>query len=144
MSAGLHPSAAANRPANVCKRPEDRLPEHSKPQQHKPIILLSACPRSGSNYLENLLALHPHCRKSKVPEDFFLANSETLLNFCRSVADSWDDWWLQRLGGASRWEMRWAEAHWRFVDLGREEGGPVRAFGLSLGSPTPEGCRPPA
>ncbi|TMJ65887.1 MAG: sulfotransferase [Alphaproteobacteria bacterium] len=139
MSAGLHPSAAANRPANVCKRPEDRLPEHSEPQQHKAIILLSACPRSGSNYLENLLALHPHCRKSKVPEDFFLANSETLLNFCRSVADSWDDWWLQRLGGASRLAMHVGTALLRFADPGPEEEGPTRDIRLMLRSPTTEG-----
>src|SRR5262249_35857690 len=101
MSAELHAPAPADRLANMRKRHEDRIPEHDeslrhKPTlRHKPIILLSACPRSGSNYLENLLSLHPHCRKSKVPEDFFLANSETLLNFCRSVVDSWDDWWLQ-------------------------------------------------
>jgi hypothetical protein len=139
MSAGLHPPAAANRPANVRKRPEDRVPEPSKSQQHKPIILLSACPRSGSNYLENLLSLHPQCRKSKIPEDFFLANSETLLNFCRSVADSWDDWWVQRLGGPSRLAMHIGTALLRFADPGPEEEGPVSDFRLMLRSPTTEG-----
>ena len=139
MSAGLHPPAAADRPANVRKRAEDRLPEHNKSQRHNPIILLSACPRSGSNYLENLLSLHPQCRKSKVPEDFFLANSETLLNFCRSVADSWDDWWLQRLGGASRLAMHIGAALLRFADPGPEEEGPVSDFRLMLRSPTTEG-----
>src|SRR3974377_678090 len=101
MSGGLSAHATGNRLANYCELLENRVPDHNKSPQSNPIILLSAFPRSGSNYLENLLSLHPQCRKSKVPEDFFLANSETLLNFCRSVADSWDDWWLQRLGGPS-------------------------------------------
>ncbi len=137
MSVGLHPRA--DRPAIDRKRSEDRLREHNKSQRHNPIILLSACPRSGSNYLENLLSLHPQCRKSKVPEDFFLANSETLLNFCRSVAESWDDWWLRRLGGPSRLAMHIGTALLRFADLGPEKEGPVCDFRLVLRSPTTEG-----
>src|SRR5271163_2079961 len=139
MSAGLHAPAAADRLANDYKRPEDRLPEHNESRRHKPIILLSACPRSGSNYLENLLSLHPRCRKSQVPEDFFLANSETLLNFCRSVAESWDDWWLLRLGGSSRLAMHIGTALLRFAELGPEEEGPAGDFRLVLRSPTTEG-----
>ncbi len=140
MSAGLHPPAAADRPATDRRRPEEhRLPEHDKSQQLNPIILLSVCPRSGSNYLEKLLLLHPQCRKSKVPEDFFLANSETLLNFCRSVAESWDDWWLRRLGGASRLAMHIGAALLRFADPGLEQEGRVGDFRLVLRSPTTEG-----
>jgi hypothetical protein len=139
MSAGLHAPAAVDRPANNRQRPEDPLREHNKFQRHNPIMLLSTCPRSGSNYLENLLSLHPQCRKSKVPEDFFLANSETLLNFCRSVAESWDVWWLQRLGGPSRLAMHIGTALLRFADPGPEEGGPIGDFRLMLRSPTTEG-----
>jgi hypothetical protein len=139
MSAGLHAPDAADRQANMRKRHEGRIPEHNESLRHEPIILLSACPRSGSNYLENLLSLHPQCRKSRVPEDFFLANSETLLNFCRSVADSWDDWWLQRLGGPTRLAMHIGTALLRFADPGPEEGGPVGDFRLMLRSPTTEG-----
>jgi hypothetical protein len=137
MSAGLHPPA--DHSASDRKRSEDRLPEDNTSQRHNPIILLSTCPRSGSNYLENLLSLHPRCRKSKVPEDFFLANSETLLNFCRSVADSWDDWWLQRLGGPSRLAMHIGAALLRFADPGPQEEEPVGDFRLMLRSPTTEG-----
>jgi hypothetical protein len=139
MSAGLHPPTIADRPANNREQRDDCLPEHNKAQRHNPIILLSACPRSGSNYLENLLSLHPQCRKSKVPEDFFLANSETLLNFCRSVADSWDDWWLQRLGGPSLLAMHIGAALLRFADPDPEEDGSVSDFRLMLRSPTTEG-----
>ncbi len=139
MSAGLHPPATADRPATDRNRAQDHLPEHNKSQPYNPIILLSACPRSGSNYLENLLLLHPQCRKSKVPEDFFLSNSETLLNFCRSVAESWDVWWLQRLGGASRLAMHIGTALLRFADPGSEEETPAGDFRLVLRSPATEG-----
>src|SRR6516165_10939411 len=121
MSAGQYPPAAAARPANDRERPENRFPDRNNSHRLNPIILLSACPRSGSNYLENLLSLHPQCRRSKVPEDFFLANSDTLLTFCRSVADSWDDWWLQHLGGTSRLAMHIGTALLRFADPVPEE-----------------------
>ena len=55
-----------------------------------PILLISACPRCGSNYLEALLMLHPQCRKASIQEDFFLANGATLISFCQSVVESWD------------------------------------------------------
>src|SRR5712675_1112305 len=139
MSAGLNPHAAADRLADDCELLENRVPDHNKSPRGNPIILLSAFPRSGSNYLENLLLLHPQCRKSKVPEDFFLANSETLLNFCRSVADSWDDWWLRRLGGAPRLAMHIGTALLRFADPGPEAEGQVSDFRLILRSPTTEG-----
>jgi hypothetical protein len=139
MSAELHAPTAAAGPANDCEWFENHVQNQNKPHPHNPIILLSACPRSGSNYLENLLSLHPQCRKSRVPEDFFLANSETLLNFCQSVADSWDDWWLQRLGGPSRLAMHIGTALLRFADPVPEKGAPVSDFRLMLRSPTTEG-----
>jgi len=105
MSAELHtPVSAAVRPAKDYEWPKDNIQDHNKSQLRNPIILLSVCPRSGSNYLEALLSLHLHCRKSRLPEDFFLANSETLLNFCRSVAESWDDWWPSIWAGHPAWQ----------------------------------------
>src|SRR5215469_12428162 len=139
MSAGLYPPAAEARPANDRERAKNRFPDRNNSERPNPIMLLSAYPRSGSNYLENLLSLHPQCRRSKVPEDFFLANSDTLLNFCRSVADSWDDWWLERLGGPSRLAMHIGTALLRFADPGPEEEDAVGDFRLTLRSPTTEG-----
>jgi len=140
MSAELHaPVVATVRPARDCEWPENRIQDHNKSKLHNPIILLSACPRSGSNYLEALLSLHPQCRKSRLPEDFFLANSETLLNFCRSVAESWDDWWLQHLGGTSCLAMHIGTALLRFADPVPEEEAPVSDCRLMLRSPTTEG-----
>ena len=140
MSAELHaPVAATVRPARVCEWSENNIQDHNKSQLNNPIILLSVCPRSGSNYLEALLSLHPQCRKSRLPEDFFLANSQTLLNFCRSVAESWDEWWLKHLGGTSRLVTHIGTALLRFADPGPEEQGSVGDSRLMLRSPTTEG-----
>jgi len=131
--------ATALHSAKDDESPENRIRGHDKSQPNNPIILLSVCPRSGSNYLEALLSLHPHCRRSRLPEDFFLANSETLLNFCRSVAESWDDWWLQHLGGTSRLAVHIGTALLRFADPVPEPEGPVSDCRLMLRSPTTEG-----
>jgi hypothetical protein len=139
VSAAPHLPTGADHPASDREPPENPIPDHNEFQQHNPIILLSACPRSGSNYLEQLLSLHPQCRKSKVPEDFFLANSETLLNFCRSVAESWDDWWSQRLGGPSRLAMHIGTALLRFAEPGPEEEATLGDCRLILRSPSTEG-----
>jgi hypothetical protein len=109
------------------------------PHLSEPIILLSVCPRSGSNYLEALLSLHPNCRKSRLPEDFFLANSETLLQFCRSVAESWDEWWRPRLGGMSRLAAHLGEALLRFADPAPEEEGESGDYRMLLRAPTIDG-----
>lgn len=100
-----------------------------------PIILLAACPRCGSNFLQALIALHPHCRKARVPEDFFLANSATLLRFCRSVVDSWED----PLDGVSGLAAHLGWGLLRFaapIAADRGSSGPHR---LLLRSPTSEG-----
>jgi Sulfotransferase family len=140
VSAELHTSVVtAPHSANDDESSENRILGHDKYQPNNPIILLSVCPRSGSNYLEALLSLHPHCRRSRLPEDFFLANSETLLNFCRSVAESWDDWWRPRLGGPNCLAAHIGTALLRFADPDPEEEAPVNDCRLMLRSPTIEG-----
>jgi hypothetical protein len=99
----------------------------------EPILLLSACPRCGSNYLQALLALHPHCRKARVPEDFFLANSATLLRFCQSVVDSWED----PLDGVAGLAAHLGVGMLRFAEPVTEEVGGAQR--LVLRSPTSEG-----
>jgi protein-tyrosine sulfotransferase len=129
VSPTLHMPAAAAASGSGC----------DEPHRCNPIFLLSVCPRSGSNYLEALLSLHPHCRKSRLPEDFFLANSETLLNFCRSVAESWDDWWRPRLGGSSRLAGHIGEALLRFADPDPQEDGRAGDYRVILRAPTIDG-----
>ncbi len=141
MSAKLRPSvvSTAIHSANDYECPENHIRGHDRSQPNNPIILLSVCPRSGSNYLEALLSLHPQCRKSRIPEDFFLANSETLLSFCRSVAESWDEWWSPRLGGPSQLARHIGTAFLRFADADPEEEESVSDCHLILRSPTTDG-----
>jgi hypothetical protein len=108
------------------------------PALYRPIILLSVMPRSGTNYLSALIALHPDCRPSRIPEDFFLANSSLLIRFCGSVAESWDEWWQSRLGGLPQLARNLGEALLKFADPGLQgEMGPDTR--LVLRSPTLEG-----
>jgi len=100
-----------------------------------PIILLAACPRCGSNFLEALLALHPQCQKARVPEDFFLANSATLLRFCRSVVESWEE----PRDGVSGLAAHLGAALLRFAGPPDYEATPGGACRLLLRSPTSEG-----
>lgn len=104
----------------------------------RPIILLSVLPRSGTNYLSALLALHPQCRQSRIPEDFFLANSALLISFCRSVAESWDEWWRQYLGGVQQLIQTMGKGLLTFADPGPQDEADSGAA-LMLRSPSIEG-----
>ena len=106
-----------------------------------PIILLSARARSGSVYLEALLSLHPGCRKGRVPEDFFLANSATLLNFCRSLTESWEaDWYLRdRAGDIADLAASFGEAMLRLVVPRESASGEDGDYRLLLRSPATDG-----
>ena len=43
-----------------------------------PIFVHGILGRSGTNYLTEMLALHPACAVSRIPEDWLLAKSECL------------------------------------------------------------------
>ena len=107
----------------------------------EPIILLAPCQRSGSHYLEALLALHPACRKSLIPEDFFLANSATLINFCRSLTESWEpDWCLDdRAGDTARLAAGFGAVLLQFVDPVAPEVAPPDDCRLLLRTPAGDG-----
>jgi Sulfotransferase family len=63
--------------------------------QADPIFILGIMPRSGTNYLWDLLGLHPQCAPARAPirEDFFLEASDHLLAYTREVRDRWDPMW---------------------------------------------------
>lgn len=100
-----------------------------------PIVLLSACPRCGSNYLQALIALHPHCRTSRVAEDFFLANGAILLRFCQSVVESWDD----PVADVSCLAAHLGAGLLRFAQPSEDDSEGVSPNRLLLRSPTSEG-----
>lgn len=60
-----------------------------------PIFILGIMPRSGTNYLWDLLCLHPRCAPARSPirEDFFLESSDPLVVYTRAVRDRWDPIW---------------------------------------------------
>jgi protein-tyrosine sulfotransferase len=64
-------------------------------QRAGPIFILGILPRSGTNYLWDLLRLHPSCAAARSPvrEDLFLEHSDLLEDFVGSVRASWDPRW---------------------------------------------------
>lgn len=60
-----------------------------------PIFIHGILPRSGTNFLWDLLLLHPDCAPAVEPvhEDLFLERSDHLVAFARSVRGAWDPAW---------------------------------------------------
>lgn len=59
-----------------------------------PIFILGIMHRSGTNYLEKLLRLHPDCDSGgPVWEDYLVAHSHLIVNYARSVYNTWDPGW---------------------------------------------------
>ena len=58
------------------------------------MFILGILPRSGTNFLYNLLMLHPDCAPpDPVWEDFLLRHSDLLLEYAQKVAAEWDPNW---------------------------------------------------
>jgi protein-tyrosine sulfotransferase len=60
-----------------------------------PIVIHGILPRSGTNYLWDLLLLHPDCARAREPvnEDLFLEQSDLLVSFAERVRASWHPIW---------------------------------------------------
>ncbi|MPZ73147.1 MAG: hypothetical protein GEU74_07940 [Nitriliruptorales bacterium] len=60
-----------------------------------PIFIHGILPRSGTNFLWELLLLHPHCAPPRQPvrEDLFLDHSDHLVRFADEVRAAWDPMW---------------------------------------------------
>lgn len=65
----------------------------SKSESSDPIFIAGIMTRSGTNFLYNLLCLHPLCRgvtlKDVMPEDHLLACSNLLERYARNVGSHW-------------------------------------------------------
>jgi protein-tyrosine sulfotransferase len=63
--------------------------------QREPIFIHGILPRSGTNYLCDLLLLHPDCGRGRDPvrEDLFLDHSDHLVAFARDARNAWDPRW---------------------------------------------------
>jgi Sulfotransferase family len=61
----------------------------------RPVLILGLTPRTGTNYLWDLLRLHPGCAGGREPvrEDFFLEHAGLLAEFVSVVRSRWDPAW---------------------------------------------------
>jgi hypothetical protein len=62
---------------------------------NRPILIFGLTPRTGTNYLWDLLCLHSACAPGREPirEDFFVECSDLLTDFVGSVRSRWDPTW---------------------------------------------------
>jgi hypothetical protein len=60
-----------------------------------PVFIFGLTPRTGTNYLWDLLCAHPSCAPGREPvrEDFFLEHADLLADFVRTVPLRWDPSW---------------------------------------------------
>lgn len=60
-----------------------------------PIFILGIAPRSGTNYLHDLIRMHPECelQSSVLEEDFLVANAPLLLRYAENVSRTWKNKW---------------------------------------------------
>jgi protein-tyrosine sulfotransferase len=76
--------------------PETEPTEPGSPEARaEPILIHGILPRSGTNYLWDLVLLHPDCAAGLEPirEDLFLAHSDHLVAFGEAVREAWDPRW---------------------------------------------------
>lgn len=60
-----------------------------------PIFIAGITHRSGTNFLSNLLGLHPDCiQPKKLHEDWFLASSRLLVEYLSRTAEEWNTEWF--------------------------------------------------
>ena len=60
-----------------------------------PVLIFGLTPRTGTNYLWDLLRMHPACAGGREPirEDFFVEHAGRLDDFVREVRGRWDPAW---------------------------------------------------
>lgn len=63
--------------------------------QADPIFILGVMPRSGTNYLWDLICSHPDCAPAREPihEDLFLQHADVLEAYIATVQRAWDPAW---------------------------------------------------
>src|SRR3979409_629177 len=81
----MYLSSSASMPETSC----------SSPTVPTPIFILGIAHRSGTNYLHDLIRLHPACEpaSSVLEKVFALANAHLLLRYADGVARFWKKRW---------------------------------------------------
>lgn len=61
----------------------------------KPIFIMGIMHRSGTNFLSDLICLHPDCKTSQTAkEDFLISGSDKLIKYAEGVAKQWNQKWF--------------------------------------------------
>ena len=115
----LRPAAAAghasSRLTSCGKVIASEMAEHERGttgiRRADPIFIHGILPRSGTNFLWDLLLLHPDCCRGREPvnEDLFLDQSDHLVAFSDAVRAIWDPRWGTVRSGPPRTTAR---GHW--------------------------------
>jgi hypothetical protein len=75
-------------------RPKHGTQDPNSSSSTSPIFILGIMPRCGTNFLSNLLALHPDCAPPEtVWEDFTVAHANLLKRYSERVARNWNPKW---------------------------------------------------
>lgn len=73
-------------------------PEPRFASRRHPIFVLGLLQRSGTNYLNNLLLLHPDVQPpGMIWEDFHVAHADLLARYARDTAQHWPESWAAKL-----------------------------------------------
>lgn len=59
-------------------------------KSNKIIFILGIMPRSGTNFLTNLLCHHPDCEKSVIPEDGLVGRADFLVQYIHQLLHVWE------------------------------------------------------
>lgn len=74
---------------------------HSEAHDRVPIFILGVLERSGTNFLSDLLSLHPDCAlASPLHEAFFHFEADRLEQYARRTASKWPARWSPSVSGA--------------------------------------------
>ncbi len=76
-----------------------RCKSDAPPQRPRPIFIFGILPRSGTNFLQRLLCLHPDCVPARPWEDFLAYQSPLLEAYAHAVAAEWQPETARRLAG---------------------------------------------
>ena len=72
--------------------PSQTTPQPSSNDCTDPIFILGIMPRSGTNFLKDVVELHPDCGFNGPPlvEDYLAQNTDWLVKYAKSVAKDWN------------------------------------------------------
>jgi len=62
-----------------------------------PIFILGIMQRSGTNFLYDLLTLHPDCFRSNISEDYLMVDAELLEEYAKRIYQHWPLRWRVRI-----------------------------------------------